>query len=304
MSFDYILGNDNIKELLSNSIKSGNILHSYMFVGTDGIGKSLFAKEFAKMLLCLSDNKPCNSCSSCIKFDTSNHPDFTIIESADGKSIKIGQIRSLEEEIAQKPIVSPRKIYLINDSDLMTVEAQNCLLKTLEEPPEYATIILILSNENKLLNTIKSRCTKVNFQDISKQNLTTYALQNGIDVNDTLLNICDGSIGKMIALKDDSPIYASLNKILDGFESNDIADIWNSSEVIYKSKDNIQDLLDYFNIYFFDKLKQNNDIKYVNSIQIVEQTKKRLNSNANFDMSIDNLLLKIWEEFNESNSRC
>ena len=303
MSFDNILGNDNIKELLNNSIKSNNILHSYMFIGTDGIGKSLFAKEFSKMILCLSDNKPCNNCSSCIKFNSDNHPDFMIIDSEDNKNIKIGQIRFLQEQIAEKPIVSSRKVYIINNSDLMTVEAQNCLLKTLEEPPEYATIILILSNENKLLNTIKSRCTKINFQNISNSELTEFANKNNISITNTILNICNGSINKLISLKDDSETYSALDNILNIFSKKDIADIWNDSEIMYKSKDNIINILDYFNIYFFSKLKTNNDIKYINSIKIVEQTKKRLSSNANYDMCIDNLLLKIWEEFNEGNNR-
>ncbi len=303
MSFDNILGNNDIKELLNNSIKSNNILHSYMFVGTDGIGKSLFAKEFSKMILCHADNKPCNTCSSCIKFDSDNHPDFMIINSEDTKSIKIGQIRFLQEQIAEKPIVSSRKVYIINNSDLMTVEAQNCLLKTLEEPPEYATIILILSNENKLLNTIKSRCTKISFKNISKEDLIKYANQNNISTTNTLLDICNGSINKLISLKDDSEIYSTLDNILNDFSRKDIADIWNESEILYKSKDNISNLLDYFNIYFFNKLKMNQDSKYINSIKIVEQTKRRLSSNANYDMCIDSLLLKIWEEFNEGNNR-
>lgn len=303
MSFDSILGNNQIKELLSNSIKSKNILHSYMFVGTDGIGKSLFAKEFSKMILCLSDVKPCNTCSSCIKFNSDNHPDFMIIDSEDNKSIKIGQIRFLQEQIAEKPIVSSKKVYIINNSDFMTVEAQNCLLKTLEEPPEYATIILILSNENKMLNTIKSRCTKISFQNISQDDLLKYAEQNNILVTDILLNICNGSINKLITLKDNAEVYSTLDKIITDFSTKDIAYIWNEAEILYKSKDNIINLLDYFNIYFFNKLKKKQDSKYINSIKIVEQTKKRLSSNANYDMCIDSLLLKIWEEFNEGNSR-
>lgn len=303
MSFENILGNNDIKQLLTHSVKSNNILHSYMFVGTDGIGKSLFAKEFSKMILCLSENKPCNTCSSCIKFDSNNHPDFTIIDSEDKKSIKIGQIRLLQEQIAEKPIVSSRKVYIINNSDLMTVEAQNCLLKTLEEPPEYATIILILSNENKLLNTIKSRCTKISFQNLSNTDLINYANINDINVSNNFLNICNGSIGKLISLKDESELYISLDKIIRDLESKNIIDIWNEAEIIYKSKDNISNILDYFNISFFNNLKQTEDEKYINSIKIVETTKRRLFSNSNYDMCIDNLLLKIWEEFNESNNR-
>ena len=185
----------------------------------------------------------------------------------------------------------------------MTVEAQNCLLKTLEEPPEYATIILILSNENKLLNTIKSRCTKISFKNLSNTDLINYANINDINVSNNFLNICNGSIGKLISLKDESELYISLDKIIRDLESKNIIDIWNEAETIYKSKDNISNILDYFNISFFNNLKQTEDEKYINSIKIVETTKRRLSSNSNYDMCIDNLLLKIWEEFNESNNR-
>ena len=185
----------------------------------------------------------------------------------------------------------------------MTIEAQNCLLKTLEEPPEYATIILVLSNENKLLSTIKSRCAKIVFNKLTDNELTTYANKHSIEVNNTLLSICNGSISNLINLKDNMEIYFDLDKIISDFSTKDIVDIWNDSEILYKSKDNISNLLDYFNIVFINKLKLTNEKKYVNSIKIVENTKKKLASNANYDMCIDNLLLKIWEEFNESNNR-
>lgn len=303
MNFDNVIGNDNIKELLSNSIELNTFVHSYMFVGPDGIGKSIFAKDFAKMLLCMSEQKACNNCSSCIKFDSNNHPDFVIINSDDGKSIKINQIRIMQEQIAEKPIISNRKVYIIDDSDLMTVEAQNCLLKTLEEPPEYAIIILVLSNENKLLNTIKSRCTKIVFHKLTNEQLLLYTKQNNISVNSDLLDTCNGSISNLLKLQENATLYNSLDLIINDFNSKDIVDIWNESDVLYSSKDNIYALLEYMNNVFFNKLRTTNDEKYINSIKIVETTKKRLLSNANFDMCIDNLLLKIWEEFNESNNR-
>ena len=168
MSFENIIGNEKVKELLNKTISSNNILHSYLFLGIEGIGKSLFAKEFAKMILCQEEKRACNKCKSCIEFENGNNPDFAIIE-AEEKNIKIEQIRYIEQKISEKPITSNRKVYIINNSDTMTKEAQNCLLKTLEEPPEYATIILISSNENKLLNTIRSRCIKINFNKLNEE---------------------------------------------------------------------------------------------------------------------------------------
>ena len=162
MIFEDIIGNEKNKKILSDILKSNKIANSYMFVGQESIGKFLFAKEFAKAILCENEEKPCNNCKSCIEFNTNNNPDFNIIES-DGKNIKIDQIRELTKKVYEKPIISNKKVYIINDSNLMTKEAQNSLLKTLEEPPEYVTIILVTSNESMFLPTIKSRCTKILF---------------------------------------------------------------------------------------------------------------------------------------------
>ena len=117
--FDTILGNDKIKELFKSTVKNEKISHSYLFIGIDGIGKKMIAKEFAKMILCTNQNKYCNSCKSCIEFDTSNNPDFKIIE-PEGNSLKIEQIREFQKKVYEKPIISNKKVYIINDSDKMT----------------------------------------------------------------------------------------------------------------------------------------------------------------------------------------
>ena len=303
MNFSNIIGNEEIKIFLDNLIKTNNVVHSYMFIGPDGIGKVLFAKEFAKMILCQDSNKACNHCSSCIKFNSDNHPDFMIINSEDGKSIKINQIRFLQERISEKPIVSNRKVYVINDSDLMTVEAQNCLLKTLEEPPEFAVIILVLSNENKCLSTIKSRCTKIAFQKLRNSDLTQYANENNLEINSSLLSASDGSISKLLNLQNNLEAYKQLDNIINAFSKDNIVDIWNNADILYKSKDNINTLLEYLNTVFLERLKSTKESKYIQSIKIIENTKNKLSNNANYDMCIDNLLLQIWEDFNESYNR-
>ena len=143
--FQNILGNNNIKEELIKTVKSNKYSHSYLFIGTAGIGKRLIAREFAKMILCGAEEKYCGKCKSCIEFDSRNNPDFKEIE-PDGNSIKIDQIREMQAKVIESPIISSRKVYIINDADLMTIEAQNCLLKTLEEPPDFVNIILITND--------------------------------------------------------------------------------------------------------------------------------------------------------------
>ena len=305
MSFDNIIGNNKIKNMLEASVSSKHFSHSYMFIGEDGIGKFLFAKEFAKMILCedFKNGSPCETCKSCIEYNTQNHPDFFIVSPEDEKSIKIEQIRYMQEKISEKPIVSSKKVYIINDSNLMTKEAQNCLLKTLEEPPEYAVIILVLSNESKILNTIKSRCTKIHFSNLTDSEIKEYFNYTNQTFNSNILKICNGSIGKAILLKDDVLVYEDLDKLIESFKTKDIVDIWNQSEILYKSKDSIYNLLEYMNVSFMNQVLEKNNLKFINCIKIIENTKNRLLANANYDMSIDNLCLGIWEEFHEKYNR-
>lgn len=294
MNFDNIIGNEKVKELLNKTISSNNILHSYMFLGVEGIGKSLFAKEFAKMILCGENERPCNKCKSCIEFENNNNPDFTIIDTEE-KNIKIEQIRYIEQKISEKPITSNRKVYIINNSDTMTREAQNCLLKTLEEPPEYATIILIASNENKLLNTIRSRCIKVNFNKLREEEIQKY-LQENTDgaVSQNMISFCDGSLGKALKIYEQNEMYNELEELINKMETKDLVYILNNAEVLYSKKEYIYDLLEYINIL----LLRTRQIQKINSVKYVEEAKKRLLANSNYDMTIDNLLMKMWEEMN------
>lgn len=297
MNFENIVGNDKNKELLKDIIKTKNISHGYMFLGISGIGKSLFAKEFAKAILC-NEQTGCNKCKSCIEFDGSNNPDFQIIEPEE-KSIKIEQIRLMNSKIYEKPVVSTKKVYIINNAENMTKEAQNCLLKTLEEPPEYAVIILIGTNENMFLNTIRSRCVKINFNKINDEDLKDILVKkyeyNNITHN--LLKLFSGSIGKAISLQGKQEIYLEIENTFNNIENINIIDLLNKKEIITKNKEELMDILEYINVLFFEKIAQGNN-SYIKAIEIIEDTKDRINKNANLDMTIDNLLMNVWEEIN------
>lgn len=300
MNFENIIGNDNIKKILSEIVKSNTISHSYMFLGLSGIGKFLFAKEFAKAILC-DELLGCDKCKSCIEFDSQNNPDFQIIE-PEGSSIKIDQIRRMNNKIYEKPIISKKKVYIINNADSMTLESQNCLLKTLEEPPEYAVIILIGANENVFLNTIRSRCVKINFNKISDEELKKILINKYeySNVSENMLKLFSGSLEKAINLKDKTDIYIEIEQIFKNIENVNIIDLLNKKEAITKNKEEIMNILEYINVLFFDKLKQTDNKKqYIQAIQMVEDTKDRIKKNANLDMTIDNLLLNLWETFNK-----
>lgn len=295
MKFYDIIGNNEIKEYLEKSIKEKNITQSYIFSGTEGIGKLLIAKEFSKKILCLEGglNEKCE-CKSCKCFEGTNHPDHFLINE-DGETVKIDQIREITNKVAERPIISDRKVYIINDCDKMTVEAQNCLLKTLEEPPEFVTMILISSNENTILNTIKSRCMTIKFKNISNDELQKYALENlnYTQVTENMLKSFNGSIGKAILQKENQEKYIQIENIINFLLNNDIIDILNQSKIIY-DKENIYDILEYMIICLYSKKDEN--IKYINCIEKVNKCISHLKRNCNFDMTIDTMLIDMKKE--------
>ena len=306
MKFSEIIGNKEIKNKLYNAIKENNLVHSYMFVGKQGIGKNITATEFARMILCKNNDENCRDCESCVKFNSLNHPDFIKIN-PDSERIKISQIRELIDSIYRKPIISNKKVIIINDADTMTEEAQNSLLKTLEEPPEYIVIILITSNINLLLNTIRSRCIKINFNDISKKEIKDFIEKNSLfDTNNqNLVNLCNGSIGKTFEVSERIEEYNQIDMLINNiFNKNNnqinssLIDIVKSSEILYKSKENINNILDYIIICVYSMLNDNklSIEKAQNIVYEIEETKRRIKYNSNFDMSIDRLLFKIKEQ--------
>lgn len=314
--FENIVGNNKIKESLKNAVKSNNVSHSYLFVGKAGVGKKIFAKDLAKKVMCLGSNGGAqnngvknnevqnnnvandnleldfDNCDSCIKFDANSNPDFSIIV-PDGKSIKIEQIRNLQAKIVEKPISSSKKVYIIDDADTMTEESQNCLLKTLEEPPEYAMIILIASNENRMLQTIKSRCVIIRFEDLTNEEISQILHTNDQDI----IRLCEGSVAKADTISEKREMFAQLKIIADYLSKNSLIDVLNNSDLLYSSKDDIMTLLDFLNIIFFEKAKEN--IKYSKAISIIEKTKKKILANNNYDMCIDYMLMHIWEELHK-----
>lgn len=293
--FNDIIGNDENKKKLEYIVKNNNISHSYIFSGISGIGKFMFAKEFAKAILCLdNEKKPCNNCRACKSFENNNNPDIIIIDEQD-ESIKTEQIKELVKNVLEKPIQGEKKIYIINNSENMTREAQNSLLKTLEEPPEYVIVILITSNENLLLNTIKSRCIKFQFQNLSDEEIKQYFRMANQVIDDSIIKIFGGSIEKALKLKDNLDTYKNIKNIFKNIENLRGLQILNLKETIFKDKDEIFSILDYINTIFFDKILENIKTanKYQKCIEIIEESKLRLKRNSNYDMTIDNLLLTL-----------
>lgn len=281
--FEKLIGNDQIKESLEEAINSNNISHSYIFTGIQGIGKRLFAREYAKNIMCINSGKCNEECDSCLKFNSNSNTDFQEIE-PDGKSIKIEQIRKMQEHISKKPIISNRKVYIINDAEQMTEEAQNCLLKTLEEPPQYAVIILIASNENKLLATIKSRCVTIKFNRISDGELKKKLNY----LTEEQLELLDGSFSNIETLEKRQQEYQNAIDLVKKIKEGELKDVLASSEILLNDKENILEMLNYINIVLLKK-------KIIEPVKYVEKAKRKILANNNIEMCIDYLLINSWK---------
>ncbi len=217
MPFENILGNEPQKKLLLSTVKEDRISHAYIFSGIDGIGKKLFALEFAKFVNCknrllnspsqsesLSDAQPCQ-CQSCLKINTAEnknvHPDVTLLSYQDEKTIKVDSIKDVEEKIYLRPFESLYKVFIIDNAERMNSSAQNAFLKTLEEPPRFCIIILITSALNFIVPTIRSRCQLIRFhplpQDLITEKLREMAVLDEQDAR-VASKIAGGSIGRAI----------------------------------------------------------------------------------------------------------
>ena len=272
--FEDILGNDDVKKYLINCIENKNFSHSYIFNGIKGIGKYTFAKDFAKCILEDSMMQDCYELGP------------------DGKSIKVAQIRELQNVINIKPTFSKKSVYIIDDADLMTIEAQNSLLKTLEEPPEYAVIILIVHNERSILSTVKSRCVNIKFNKLSDKDIKKYFLKNDLNFEDKNINVfkvLDGSLNNIDLIKDDYDELLNLTVFVTNLKENRVINFFQEASVFYDNHDKIIRLLEYLNILLFEN-------SYFQLIEIVEKTKNKILMNNNIEMCIDYMILNFIEE--------
>ena len=179
MSFKQIFGQEQPKQIIKNALQKSSLAHAYLFYGQESIGKKLIAFELAKSLNCTSliDGEACDECSSCKKIVNRTHPDFFFIEptkkepTSKKPGIRISMIRELQRKLGFHPYEGKVKVALIDDADLMNLEAANSFLKTLEEPPSATILILISSNPFKLLPTLISRCQTIQFQPLTPENI-------------------------------------------------------------------------------------------------------------------------------------
>ena len=172
MGFEALLGNERLKDNLRRSIGRGRISHFYLISGPSGSGKRTLAKLLAAAILCKGSEKPCGTCPACRKVFGSGHPDFITVDDPEKKTVTVGLVRQAREDMYILPNEADHKIYLFPRAQDMGIEGQNALLKVLEEPPSYGVFLLLTDNPEKLLPTIRSRCTELKLQPLSHELLS------------------------------------------------------------------------------------------------------------------------------------
>lgn len=326
-TFKDIVGQEQIKEHLQGAMRTGKVSHAYIINGERFSGKEYIARIFAMALQCeVEGTEPCQVCHSCKQALTDNQPDIIYVSHEKPGSIGVDDIRAqVNGDIAIKPYSSPYKIYIINEAEKMTPQAQNALLKTLEEPPAYAVIILLTTNVNSLLQTILSRCVILHMKPVA-DDLVKDFLMTQMQVPDYKAEVCAafarGNIGKakhLASSEDFEKLKEEALALLKYVHEMDITEMIAAIKKINEYKLDIEDYMDILTIWYRDVLlfKATNDANSLvfreeiqnirrvagrtsyegieTVIQALATARNRLNANVNFDLTMELLLLTMKE---------
>ena len=325
--FTDIIGQEQLKEHLQNAISMNKVSHAYIINGERSSGKEFIAKVFAAALQCEKGGvEPCGECHSCKQALSGNQPDIIFVSHDKPNTIGVEDIRAqINNDIAIKPYSSPRKVYIMNEGEKMTVQAQNALLKTLEEPPEYAVILILTANVDSLLPTILSRCVVLNMKPVPDNKIKKYLMED-LAVPDYKANICvafaRGNIGKakMLATSEEfekvkeeavtlvkyindmeiSEIVKAIKKIseykFDVTDYLDILSVWYRDVLLFKATKDANSLIFKDEIQYIRKVADRSTYEGIETIvKALQQAKRRLDANVNFDLTMELLLLTIQE---------
>ena len=326
-TFKDVVGHKDIINYIRNAVREDKVSHAYILNGERGAGKKMLANLFAATLLCEKGGPdPCNECHSCRQAESGNHPDIIKVTHEKPNSISVDDIREqVNNTIMIKPYQGPYKVYIIPQADMMTPQAQNALLKTIEEPPEYAVIMLLTENADTLLPTINSRCVMLKLRNIKDTLIKKYLMET-MQVPDYKADMCtavaQGNMGRAIMLANSehfNEIRDEAVQLLKYINEMELSEIVQAVSRITAYKLEINDYLDIIMIWYrdvllykatkdIDKVVFKDQIKYIKErakrssyegieliIESLEKAKARLKANVNFDLVMELLFLTIKE---------
>lgn len=328
-SFKDVVGHKNIIKYIQNAVSADAVSHAYILNGERGSGKKLLANLFAMSLQCQNrgeDGDACGKCQSCRQAVNGNQPDIIRVTHERPNTISVDDIRvQVNDDIVIRPYSSKYKIYIIADADMMSVQAQNALLKTIEEPPEYAVIMLLTENAETLLPTIRSRCVMMKLRNIKDQLVKKYLMEQ-MEVPDYKADVCvafaQGNMGKAIMLANSehfNEIKEEAVHLLRNIDDMSVSEVMEAVKRCMTYKLEINDYLDIIAIWYrdvliykatksVDRVVFSDQMKYIreraskssyegieNILDALEKAKARMKANVNFELVIELLLLTIKE---------
>lgn len=325
--FKDIVGQERLKEHMINAIQADKISHAYMIQGELGAGKEFIAKVFAKTIQCeRGGTEPCEECRSCKQMDSGNHPDVIWVTHEKPNSIGVEDIRGqINNDIGIKPYYGPKKIYIVKDAEKMTMQAQNALLKTLEEPPAYAVILLLTTNAEAMLPTILSRCVILHMRAAEDKKIEEYLMKE-LHVPDYKAAVCAafarGNVGKAKSLAENedfehikeeavsllkyihdmeiSEIVSAIKRIndykLDVNSYLDIIAVWFRDILLFKATKDVNSLIFKEEIQYIKKTADRSSYEGIeNIIEALDKAQTRLSANVNFELTMELLFLSMKE---------
>lgn len=324
--FDEILGQEPIKAYMKNVLLRHQVSHAYIISGEKGMGKRMLANALAMALLCdEGSGEACGVCHSCLQFVTGNHPDVTWV-THEKASIGVDEIRDqLVEPMLIKPYHSQHKIYIVDEAELLTVQAQNALLKTIEEPPEYGVVMLLTTNPDAFLQTIRSRCTMLKMMPLNEALIRTILTERGVDTEQTVrcAAFSRGNLGKAIELSGSEEfreMYGLLVRMLSKVDQAELSEIMNFIKELKENELDNASTLDFIELWYRDVLLykatgaddrlvfcgERDVIRNISGklgyrqgekiLEAIGQARTRLAANVNFETTMELVLLTMKGE--------
>lgn len=322
------LGQNKTIELFARLINEGRLGHAYLFEGGDGIGKKTLANYICGLMLCESQSA-CNSCNACNCVNLGSHPDIIKISNGDKQTIGIDKIRELAGRVFEKPVMSKYKVIIIENAHLLTKEAQNAMLKIIEEPPHYAVFMLLCNSTSKILKTVMSRVTKINILPLDTNMLKALCA----DAPEYMYKYCRGNAGELLKLKDDTDfavMRANTLKLIDAILSNEQYCVYDAIAYLATERQQFLKQTDVLVSFFRDCIMKStsNDAmvtnldfgeminrfciycgtekthKYTSLSDATLNAQKELMRNGNITMIRHIMLMKYWEVINDNSNRC
>lgn len=327
LGFEDILGHEMVKEHFQKAIEARKVSHAYILSGEAGMGRKSLANAFALTLLCeVGKAQPCMECHACKQVLSGNHPDLIYVQHEKPSSIGVDDIRKqINDTIMIRPYSSYYKVYIVDEAEKMTVQAQNALLKTIEEPPSYAVILLLTTNPDSFLPTILSRCVQLKLKPLPDYVVKGYLTDTmGVSPSNAELYAAfsRGNLGKAIKLASSEEfrvMYDEVLHLLRNIKDMDISELLDGIRKLKEDSLDIDECLDFMQLWYRDALmfkvtkdanllifkdeysamsemsKKTGYDGFETILKAIDKTRVRLDANVNMELALELMLLAMKE---------